>query len=65
MIGKIINGDNVDAQEDFASVLANKVSAALDTRKQELAQSIYTPTQEVEVEVESEEETEQNSEPTN
>ena len=41
MIDKIIAGDNTSAQEDFESLVSNKMAAALDQRKQEVAQSLY------------------------
>ena len=41
MIDKIIDGDNIGAQEDFSSIIATKMTQALDARKQELAQNIY------------------------
>ena len=42
MIDKIIDGDNVEAQTDFEALLAQKMDVALDARKQELAQSVYS-----------------------
>ena len=41
MINKIVAGDNTAAKEDFESLISAKVSAALDAKKQEVAQSIY------------------------
>jgi hypothetical protein len=41
MIDKIIAGDNTSAHEDFESLISNKMAAALDQRKQEVAQSFY------------------------
>jgi hypothetical protein len=41
LIDKIIAGDSVSAKEDFDALLANKVTAALEVRKQEIAQSLY------------------------
>ena len=41
MIDKIIDGDSIGAQEDFTSIIATKMTQALDARKQELAQNIY------------------------
>lgn len=46
MIDKIIDGDNIGAQEDFTSIIATKMTQALDARKQELAQNIYQDQQE-------------------
>lgn len=42
MIDSIVNGDNNKAKEDFGSIVGVKVADALDTRKVELAQSLYT-----------------------
>lgn len=42
MITKISNGDNTAAQDDFASLLSTKVSTALDLKKQDIAQSLYS-----------------------
>jgi hypothetical protein len=55
MIDKIIAGDNTSAQEDFESLISNKMAAALDQRKQEVAQSFYGAN---EVNQDSEQETE-------
>lgn len=41
MIDDILNGDNTDAEEGFNSVLASKLSDALEDRKVEIAQSLY------------------------
>lgn len=42
MIDKIIAGDNTSAHEDFESLISGKMVAALDQRKQEVAQALYT-----------------------
>ena len=42
MIDDIIDGNNTDAKDGFDSALSNKLTDALDARKIELAQSIYT-----------------------
>ena len=55
MIDKIIAGDNTSAHEDFESLISNKMAAALDQRKQEVAQSLYGAN---EVNQDSEQETE-------
>ncbi len=55
MIDKIIAGDNTSAHTDFESLISNKMAAALDQRKQEVAQSFYTSN---EVDQNSEQETE-------
>lgn len=41
MVNDILNGENVSAQERFEDLVSVKVTSALDTRKQELAQSLY------------------------
>jgi hypothetical protein len=41
MISSILDGNNVGAQETFNDIAATKVSAALDDRKIELAQTIF------------------------
>jgi len=41
MISSILDGNNVGAQETFNDIVATKVSAALDDRKMELAQTIF------------------------
>ena len=55
MIDKIIAGDNTSAHEDFESLISNKMAAALDQRKQEVAQSFYSSN---EVDQNSDQETE-------
>jgi len=42
MIDDIIDGNNTDEKDGFKSALSNKLTDALDARKIELAQSIYT-----------------------
>jgi hypothetical protein len=42
MIDDIIDGNNTDAKDGFESALSNKLTDALDARKIELAQSVYT-----------------------
>jgi hypothetical protein len=41
MINKIIDGDNIGAQEDFNTVIADKINTVIDLKKQEVAASIY------------------------
>jgi len=41
MIDNILAGDAVAAQEKFNSIVAFKQNAAFETRKHELAQSLY------------------------
>lgn len=42
MIDDIIDGNNTDAKDGFESALSNKLTDALDAKKIELAQSIYS-----------------------
>jgi hypothetical protein len=42
MIDDIIDGNNTDAKDGFESAFSNKLTDALDARKIELAQSIYS-----------------------
>ena len=42
MINDIIAGKNSNAREDFESLISNKMVAALDQKKQEIAQSFYS-----------------------
>lgn len=42
MIDDIIDGNNTDAKDGFESAISNKLTDALDARKIELAQSIYS-----------------------
>ena len=42
MIDDIIDGNNTDAKAGFESALSSKLTDALDVRKVELAQSIYS-----------------------
>jgi hypothetical protein len=42
MIDDIIDGNNTDAKAGFDSALSSKLTDALDVRKVELAQSIYS-----------------------
>ena len=41
MINDLLNGETVSAQEKFEDLVAVKVTSALDTRRQEIAQSLY------------------------
>lgn len=54
MIEKIFQGDNVGAQEDFDTAISSKLTSALDDKKLELAQNVYTS--QVEIEKPAEEE---------
>lgn len=42
MIDKVAAGENTAAQEDFEAALSAKMAAALDAKKVELAQSVYS-----------------------
>ena len=42
MIDKIVGGENTSAKEDFEALISAKVSNALEVKKQEVAQSIYS-----------------------
>ena len=42
MIDDIIAGNNTEAKETFDSAIAAKMSDALDSKKVELAQSVYS-----------------------
>lgn len=57
MVDKIIDGNNIGAKSDFEALIADKLNAALELKKQELAQSLYGD-KEAEAEVETEEEPE-------
>lgn len=52
IIDKIIAGDNTAAQDSFDSVMAAKVTGALDTKRFELAQTVYDNSAEQEVSIE-------------
>jgi len=55
MIDDILAGNNTEAKEVFDIIVSNKMTDALDVRKTELAQAIYSNEKE-EYEVEDEEE---------
>lgn len=42
MIDDIIDGNNTDAKDSFESALSAKLTDALDAKKIEIAQSIYS-----------------------
>ena len=57
MIDRIISGSNTDAQQDFETLIAQKMTQALDAKKQEIASSLYaTPQDDNGTEQEPEEE---------
>jgi hypothetical protein len=59
MINKIIDNDNLGAQDDFNNIIADKINAVIDLKKQEVAASIYGAEQ-VEDETSEEEITDEN-----
>lgn len=46
LIDKVISGDTSSASDDFKAAISAKAAEALDARKVELAQSLYTNNQE-------------------
>lgn len=46
MVDTILQGDAVNAQNSFASLMAGKVADAIDDRRLEISQSLYTREQE-------------------
>ena len=54
MIDDIIDGNNTDAKDSFEMVISNKLTDALDAKKIEIAQAIYSKEEEDE-EVEKDE----------
>ena len=42
MIDDIIDGNNTDAKDSFEAAISNKLTDALDAKKIEIAQSIYS-----------------------
>lgn len=57
MIDRIISSNNTEAQQDFQTLIAQKMTQALDAKKQEIASSLYaTPQDDNGTEEESEEE---------
>ena len=53
LINKIIDGDNVGAQDSFNGVISAKMGDALEAKKMELAQSVYgrEPQDDLDIEV--------------
>ncbi len=56
LIGNIINGDNLGAQQDFESVIQQKMNDAIEAKKHEVAASIYGTSGKEDTEDSSEEE---------
>lgn len=46
MVDTILQGDAVNAQNTFASLMSGKVADAIDDRRIEISQSLYTREQE-------------------
>ena len=46
MVNTILQGDAVNAQATFASLMSGKVADAIDDRRIEISQSLYTREQE-------------------
>ena len=45
MIDKIYSGEHVDAKTDFESLISQKMTDAIEAKKQEIAQSLYSNNQ--------------------
>lgn len=41
MIAQVVSGNHTQAQDTFDTIMATKVSKALDSRKQEIAQNLF------------------------
>ncbi len=50
LVDDILNGDNLEAKQTFEDAISIKITDALNQRKTDIAQSIYTPHEEVEPE---------------
>lgn len=52
LVDEIIDGDNTSAKDTFGDLMSGKIHDALDTKKKEVAQSIYNnePVEEEETE---------------
>jgi len=46
LVNKIINGENAEAQEDVYAILASKLDSALNDKKMEIAQNVYSAPEE-------------------
>lgn len=69
LINNITDGEQTKAQEDFEAIISSKLQAAIDSKKLEVAQSIYgnkeaeeteEPEEDEEIEIEGEPETQAN-----
>ena len=56
VVNAIAGGDNVAAQDSFDSIMQNRIQAALELKKTELAGNIFAQTAEVTPEPEEQEE---------
>jgi hypothetical protein len=61
IIDDIISGNNTEAKQSIENILSQKLNDAIDTKKQEVASSIYT-TDRADSSEKSEEETTENPE---
>jgi len=53
LINALKNGENVEAENTFKGLMADKINTAMDARKIELGQGMMNPTQEEELEADS------------
>jgi len=53
LINALKNGENVEAENTFNGLMADKINTAMDARKIELGQGMMNPTQEQELEADS------------
>jgi hypothetical protein len=53
LINALKNGENVEAENTFNGLMADKINTAMDARKIELGQGMMNPTQEEELEADS------------
>lgn len=42
MVNSIVNGDNINAQNAFGALMSVKIADAIDNKKLDLSQSIYS-----------------------
>lgn len=68
-LSKVAGGDNTGAKDDFENLISQKLNAAIDAKKAEVAQSIYGQSEvedqgEVESESDPDDETEEPEEET-
>ena len=53
LINALKSGENVEAENTFNGLMADKINTAMDARKIELGQGMMNPTQEEELEADS------------